>query len=171
MWALQSGGMTNWEVLRAATIHGAEALGYAQDIGSLEPGKLADLIVLRKDPLTDIRNTNTIRYVMKNGELFGAIDSTGREVLPIRYKAVQHLAPGLLIVSGDSGTGVFDHKGTELLPLEYTEISLVAPGIVKVAQEGRLGYVRLSDRRFIWREAAKESEQAPVPVSEPASAE
>jgi hypothetical protein len=108
---------------------------------------------------------------VKNGELFGAIDSTGREVLPLRYKAVQHLAPGLLIVSGDSGTGVFDHKGTELLPLEYTEISLVAPGIVKVAQEGRLGYVRLSDRRFIWREAAKESEQAPVPVSEPASAE
>jgi Tol biopolymer transport system component len=72
MWALQSGGMTNWEVLRAATIHGAEALGYAQDIGSLEPGKLADLLVLRKDPLTDIRNTNTIRYVMKNGDLFDA---------------------------------------------------------------------------------------------------
>ena len=70
MWALQSGGLTNFEVLRAATIHGAEAIGYDQDLGSLEPGKLADLIVLNKDPLQDIRNTNTIRYVMKNGELF-----------------------------------------------------------------------------------------------------
>jgi hypothetical protein len=70
MWALQSGGLTNFEVLRAATIHGAEAIGYDQDIGGLEPGKLADLIVLNKDPLQDIHNTTTIRYVMRNGELF-----------------------------------------------------------------------------------------------------
>jgi imidazolonepropionase-like amidohydrolase len=70
MWALHSGGMTNMEVLRAATLHGAEAIGFGQDLGSIEAGKLADLIVLTKDPLQDIRNTNTIRYVMKNGELF-----------------------------------------------------------------------------------------------------
>lgn len=70
MWALQSGGLSNYEVLRAATIDGADAIGYKQDLGSLEVGKLADLIVLNRDPLQDIRNTNTIRYVMKNGELF-----------------------------------------------------------------------------------------------------
>jgi Tol biopolymer transport system component len=70
MWALQSGGLTNMEVLRAATIHGAQAIGYSQDLGSIESGKLADLIVLNKDPLVDIRNTNSIRYVMKDGELF-----------------------------------------------------------------------------------------------------
>ena len=70
MWAMQSGGMTNFEVLRAATLHGAEAIGYAQDLGSIEVGKLADLLVLNENPLEDIRNTNTIRYVMKNGELF-----------------------------------------------------------------------------------------------------
>jgi Tol biopolymer transport system component len=70
MWALQSGGLTNMEVLRAATIHGTEAIGYGQDLGSIEPGKLADLIVLNKDPIADIHNTNSIRYVMKNGELF-----------------------------------------------------------------------------------------------------
>jgi imidazolonepropionase-like amidohydrolase len=42
----------------------------AQDLGSSEPGKLADLVVLAKDPLWDIHNTNSVRYVMKNGELF-----------------------------------------------------------------------------------------------------
>ncbi len=70
MWALASGGWKPLEVLRAATLHGAEAIGYAQDLGSLETGKLADLVVLSKDPLEDIHNTNSIRYVMKNGELF-----------------------------------------------------------------------------------------------------
>ncbi len=70
MWSLASGGASNLEVLRSATIRGAEAIGYAQDLGSLEVGKLADLVVLAKNPLDDIRNTNTIRYVMKNGELF-----------------------------------------------------------------------------------------------------
>jgi hypothetical protein len=70
LWSLASGGWTPLEALRAATIHGAEAIGYAQDLGSIEAGKLADLIVLSKDPLKDIHNTTAIRYVMKNGELF-----------------------------------------------------------------------------------------------------
>jgi Tol biopolymer transport system component len=70
MWALASGGVDNFEVLRSATIRGAEAIGLSQDLGSIEGGKLADLIVLNKNPLDDIHNTNTIRYVMKDGELF-----------------------------------------------------------------------------------------------------
>jgi imidazolonepropionase-like amidohydrolase len=58
------------ETLRAATLHGAEIVGLAQDLGSIEPGKLADLVVLDENPLLDIHNTNTVRYVVKNGEIF-----------------------------------------------------------------------------------------------------
>jgi len=88
LWALQSGGMTNMEALRAATLHGAEAIGLAQDLGSLEAGKLADLVVLNRNPLEDIRNSNTIRYVMKNGELFEG--DTLNQVWP-RQKALEPL--------------------------------------------------------------------------------
>ena len=72
VWALASGGLTPHEVLRCATLGGAEILGLAQDLGSLEPGKLADLVVMAHNPLEAIRNTNTVKMVMKNGELYDA---------------------------------------------------------------------------------------------------
>lgn len=84
MWSLASGGMGNMEVLKSATIHGAEAMGLSQDLGSLEVGKLADLVVLNKSPLDDIHNTNTIRYVMKDGELFEG--DTLNQVWPVEKK-------------------------------------------------------------------------------------
>ena len=70
MWALKTGGLSNFDVLRTATLNGAHAIGYEKDLGSIEVGKLADLIVLKKDPLVDIHNTASIQYVMKDGELF-----------------------------------------------------------------------------------------------------
>ncbi|MDP9338680.1 MAG: amidohydrolase family protein [Acidobacteriota bacterium] len=70
MWMLASGGMTPMEVLRCATSNGSKIIGRPQDLGSIEPGKLADLVIFDKNPLDDIHNTNTIRWVMKNGELF-----------------------------------------------------------------------------------------------------
>jgi Tol biopolymer transport system component len=70
MWMLASGGMTPLEVLRCATLNGSRIVGRPQDLGSIEVGKLADLVILDKSPLDDIHNTNTIHWVMKNGELF-----------------------------------------------------------------------------------------------------
>ncbi|HJQ30802.1 MAG TPA: amidohydrolase family protein [Pyrinomonadaceae bacterium] len=72
LWMLQQGGMTPLEALRCATLYGAQYLGLDGDLGSLEPGKLADLVVLDKNPLTDIRNSESIRYVMANGVLYSA---------------------------------------------------------------------------------------------------
>jgi Tol biopolymer transport system component/imidazolonepropionase-like amidohydrolase len=70
LWMLQQGGMTNMEAIRCATLNGAQYLGLDRDLGSLESGKLADLIVMDKNPLENIRNSESIRYVMKNGRLY-----------------------------------------------------------------------------------------------------
>jgi Tol biopolymer transport system component len=80
IWNIASGGMPRYDVLRVATINGAEALGHEADFGSLEAGKLADLQVLDKNPLDDIKNTNTIHYVMKNGRMYDG--NTLNEVWP-----------------------------------------------------------------------------------------
>ena len=64
------GGMTPVEVLRAATIDGARIIGVEQDLGSIEVGKLADMVVLNSNPLDDIRNTVDIDRVLINGRLY-----------------------------------------------------------------------------------------------------
>ena len=70
LWMLQQGGMTPMESLRAATIAGARYLGLDRDIGSLEKDKLADLIVLDRNPLENIRHSESISMVMMNGRLY-----------------------------------------------------------------------------------------------------
>jgi len=72
LWMLQQGGMTNLQAIRCATLYGAEYLGLDHDLGSLEAGKLADLIVLDKNPVENIRNSDSVHYVMLNGRLYDA---------------------------------------------------------------------------------------------------
>jgi Tol biopolymer transport system component len=72
MQALASGGMTPMEVLHAATIGSSNTIGRGSEFGTLEVGKFADLQILDQDPLVDIRNTLSIREVMKNGRLYAA---------------------------------------------------------------------------------------------------
>ena len=80
LWALASGGLTPMETLKVATIMGAEIIGFENDIGSIETGKYADLVILSADPLEDIRNTNTVSMVMRNGRLYDA--NTLEEIAP-----------------------------------------------------------------------------------------
>lgn len=65
--AMASGGASPMQILRAATIGSAEVIGRALNLGSIEPGKLADLLILDRDPLTDIRNSRALAMVMQNG--------------------------------------------------------------------------------------------------------
>jgi imidazolonepropionase-like amidohydrolase/Tol biopolymer transport system component len=72
LWMLQQGGLTPMEALRAATADGARYLGLDADLGTIEKGKLADLIVLDRNPLENIRNSESLNMVMLNGRLYDA---------------------------------------------------------------------------------------------------
>ena len=63
-------GLPNIVVLKAATINGANALGVADKLGSIEPGKLADLFIVKGDPFEDIKAARNIKWVIKGGVLY-----------------------------------------------------------------------------------------------------
>jgi Tol biopolymer transport system component/imidazolonepropionase-like amidohydrolase len=91
LWNFGLGGMPNHDALKVATIEGARYLGMDADLGSLEEGKLADMIVLERNPLEDLRSSEHIRWTMVNGRLFDArtMDEVGnhpRERAPFYWE-------------------------------------------------------------------------------------
>lgn len=72
LWSINQGGMSNLETLKTATINSANYIGAGKDIGSLEVGKLADILVLDKNPLDDIQNSLSLRYTIANGRIYNS---------------------------------------------------------------------------------------------------
>lgn len=80
LWMFGQGGMTNHEALRAATLNGAYYIGIDHKLGSIEEGKLADLVILSENPLDDLRNSTSITHVMANGRFYDAM--TMNQIVP-----------------------------------------------------------------------------------------
>ncbi len=104
LWMLTQGGFSNWEALRAATIDGADYIGFARQLGSVETGKRADLVVVDGNPLENIRQTAEVAYVMVNGRLFD-----GATMAEIGGK--QRPAPTFFWQQHGSGTSVGQEFG------------------------------------------------------------
>ena len=71
---LVESGLSPWQALRAATLTAAEALGKDRELGSIEPGKLADILILNADPLVDIGNAGKIELIIKGGKQYRPTD-------------------------------------------------------------------------------------------------
>jgi len=80
LWAMQAGGISEHDILKVATIQGADGIGLDEDLGSIKEGKLADLVILNSSPLDNIRNTADISHIMKNGYMYEA--NTLDEIFP-----------------------------------------------------------------------------------------
>ena len=104
MWSFVRGGWSPMEALRAGTIVPATSLGYAKDVGSLEPGKLADLVVLDADPTVDIRNSDKISRVMLGGRLYDS--ATMNEVVTGQRKRQPYWWEGAGAGAGLAGGGM-----------------------------------------------------------------
>ncbi len=98
-WMLAQGGLTPHEALRCATFGGAKALCLEGTLGSLRPGRLADLVVIEGKPLENVRDSENIRWTMINGRLYDA--RTMEQIVPDHVP----LPPGppLDTIPGDDG--------------------------------------------------------------------
>ena len=70
------GGFSNYDAIEIATINGFKHHGLDHMLGSIEPGKLADFVIMQENPLENIRNTRSIEYVVKNGVVYSGKDAS-----------------------------------------------------------------------------------------------
>jgi imidazolonepropionase-like amidohydrolase len=68
--ALKRSGLTALEVIQSATLNGARAAGAADEMGTIAPGKLANMIVLARDPVADLENLRTLEFTVKRGRVY-----------------------------------------------------------------------------------------------------
>jgi imidazolonepropionase-like amidohydrolase len=71
-------GMTPAQAIRAATSSAADLIGRSKDVGTVEPGKYADIIAVENDPLTDVRSLEHVEFVMKGGVVYKDLRSTAK---------------------------------------------------------------------------------------------
>jgi CubicO group peptidase (beta-lactamase class C family) len=134
MKLLAEGGMSNHDVLRVATIMGAEAIGYDSDLGSIEVGKLADLVVLSRDPLTDIEATQDVDQVMRGGVLYDGL--TLDEVWPtprsrpVPWKLQKIATPATAVASIESAV----REAMDLTSTPGVAVAVVHGGDVLMAK-------------------------------------
>ncbi len=109
IWMMAQGGMTPLQALKTATINPARSLGLDDWIGSLQTGKLADLIIIDGNPLENIRDTEKIQYVMVNGRLYdtGTMNEIGNYNKP-RSKFYWELGRRSSAFSWQDGGGTFE---------------------------------------------------------------
>jgi imidazolonepropionase-like amidohydrolase len=98
LWLLQRSGITNHQALRCATLYGAEYVGLDKDLGSIETGKLADMLVLDSNPLEKIENSESIRYTVLNGRVYDAhtlapADGRGGKAPALYFESMQEGFP------------------------------------------------------------------------------
>lgn len=108
LWLLQRSGITNHQALRCATLYGAEYVGLDKDLGSIETGKLADMLVLDSNPLEKIENSESIRYTVLNGRVYDAqtlapADGRAGKAPAFYFESMQEGFPAQSIGGGCAG--------------------------------------------------------------------
>ena len=83
---------------------------------------------------------------------WGAVDSTGREVIPPRYEALSDAAHGMLVALQGGRSGAVSGQGAVLVPFEFEKVEPLAADLVRVERAGRMAYFKPSAGRMIWKE-------------------
>ncbi|WP_276361899.1 amidohydrolase family protein [Daejeonella sp. H1SJ63] len=112
LWMFAQGGMSALQAIRSATLNGAQHLGMDKEIGSIENGKLADMIILDANPLDDIRNTEKIKFVIMNGRVYDAAtmnETISREKARNKFWWQMSRSESLTIPQGNVETYTFTH--------------------------------------------------------------